>query len=116
MSVDLGLEGVPSHAWQAMFCGVLTGVLNSRRVALGSKVDWAYAPAEVKVLTSSDGANFDEARCWQSSTRVEVAFEESFMIDAPRRVKAVSGRRRWSLCLPLPPGAGHLGVVRGTDE
>ena len=58
-------------------CGVLTGVLNSRRVALGSKVDWAYAPAEVKVLTSSDGANFEEARCWQSSTRVEALLKEA---------------------------------------
>lgn len=76
-----------------------TGVLNSRRTALGLKVDWAYAPGEVKVLTSSDGANFEEAKCWQSSKRTEVAFEESFMFDAPRSVKAVSivmrGRRSW---------------------
>ena len=73
---------LPGVAW--------TGVLNSRRVALGLKVDWAYAPGEVKILTSSDGANFEEAKCWQSNTRAEVAFDESFMFDAPRHVKAVS--------------------------
>lgn len=44
----------------------------------------------MKVLTSSDGANFEEAKCWQSSTRTEVAYEESFMFDAPRTVKAVT--------------------------
>ena len=65
-------------------------MLNSRRVASGLTVDWAYAPGEVKILTSSDGANFEEAKCWQSSTRTEVAFDESFMFDTPRHVKAVS--------------------------
>ena len=35
-----------------------TGVLNSRRSALGLKIDWAYGPGEVKILTSSDGATF----------------------------------------------------------
>lgn len=67
-----------------------TGILNSRRVALGVKVSWAYAPGEVKVLTSSDGANFEEVKCWQSSSRKEVAFDESFMFDAPQNVKAVT--------------------------
>ena len=81
-----------------------TGVLNSRRVALGLKVDWAYAPGEVKVLTSSDGANFEEARCWQSSTRGEVAFEESFMFDAPRSVKAVS------IAMRGPQSWGYFGI------
>ena len=70
--------------------------MNARRVALGVKVDWAYAPGEVKVLTSSDGANFEEARCWQSSARTEVAFEESFMFDAPRNVQAVAIAMRGS--------------------
>ena len=58
-----------------------TGSLNSRRVALGVKVNWAYASGEVKVLASSDGANFEEVKCWQSSSRKEVAFDESFMFD-----------------------------------
>ena len=42
----------------------------------GVKVDWAYAPGQVKVLTSSDGANFEEAKCWQSSSRMEAAYED----------------------------------------
>ena len=67
-----------------------TGRLNSRRVALGVKVNWAYASGEVKVLASSDGANFEEVKCWQSSSRKEVAFDESFMFDEPRNVKAVT--------------------------
>ena len=78
--------------------------MNSRRVALGVKVDWAYAPGEVKVLTSSDGANFEEAKCWQSSTRTEVAFEESFMFDAPRNVKAVS------ITMRSPQSWGYFGI------
>jgi hypothetical protein len=81
-----------------------TGVLNSRRLALGVKVDWAYAPGEVKILTSSDGANFEEAKCWQSSTRTEVAFEESFMFDAPRNVKAVA------ITMRSPQSWGYFGI------
>ena len=62
------------YAWAVQ--GVTwTDVLNSRRVALGLKVDWAYAPGEVKVPTSSDGANSEAAKCW-SSTRGVVANEE----------------------------------------
>jgi len=78
--------------------------LNSRRLALGVKVDWAYAPGEVKILTSSDGANFEEAKCWQSSTRAEVAFEESFMFDAPRNVKAVA------ITMRSPQSWGYFGI------
>ena len=73
-----------------------TGLLNSRRTALGLKVDWAYAPGEVKIMTSSDGANFEEAKCWQPTGRGEAAFEESFMFDAPRAVKAVAIAMRGS--------------------
>ena len=78
--------------------------MNSRRLALGVKVDWAYAPGEVKILTSSDGANFEEAKCWQSSTRAEVAFEESFMFDAPRNVKAVA------ITMRSPQSWGYFGI------
>lgn len=81
-----------------------TGVLNSRRLASGLKVDWAYAPGEVKILTSSDGSNFEEAKCWQSSTRSEVAFEESFMFDTPRNVKAVA------ITMRSPQSWGYFGI------
>jgi len=85
-----------------------TGVLHSRRVALGVKVDWAYAPGEVKVFTSSDGANFEEAKCWQSSVRLEVAFEEAFMFDAPRSVKAVT------MAMRSPQSWGYFGINSAT--
>lgn len=83
---------------------VWTGILNSRRTALGVTLDWAYAPGEVKILTSSDGANFEEAKCWQSSTRKEVAFEETFMFDAPRNVKAVT------IVMRSPQSWGYFGI------
>jgi len=78
--------------------------MHSRRVALGVKVDWAYAPGEVKILTSSDGANFEEAKCWQTSTRPEAAYEESFMFDAPRNVKAVT------IAMQAPQSWGYFGI------
>ena len=74
----------------ARISGPARAAEGASRHAAGLKIDWAYAPGQVKVLTSSDGANFEEARCWQSSTRGEVAYEESFMFDAPRSVKAVT--------------------------
>jgi hypothetical protein len=81
-----------------------TGVLNSRRLALGLKLDWAYSPGEVKVLTSSDGSNFEEAKCWQSSSRSEVAYEESIMFDAPMNVKAVT------IAMRSPQSWGYYGI------
>ena len=36
-----------------------TGSFMSRRELLGIKLRWSYAPAEVKVLASADGGNFD---------------------------------------------------------
>ena len=79
-------------------------MLNFRRVALGVKVDWAYSPGEVKILVSNDGANFDEAQCWQSSTRAEVAFEQTFMLDAPTNVKAVT------IAMRTPQSWGYFGI------
>ena len=85
-----------------------TGIANSRRKALGVKVDWAYAPGDVKILTSSDGANFEEAKCWQTNTRTEVAFEESFMFAAPRTVKAVT------IAMRSPRSWGYFGINSAT--
>lgn len=81
-----------------------TGVVNSRRLALGVKIDWAYSPGEVKILTSSDGANFEEAKCWQSSARAEVAYEESLMFDTPLNVKAVT------IAMRSPLSWGYYGL------
>ena len=93
----------------ALVLGVTwTGIVNSRRKALGVKVDWAYAPGDVKILTSSDGSNFEEAKCWQTNTRTEVAFEESFMFAAPRTVKAVT------IAMRSPRSWGYFGINSAT--
>ena len=81
-----------------------TGILNSRRSALGLKIDWAYSPGEIKILTSSDGANFEEAKCWQPSTRAEVAYVETFMFDTPLNVKAVT------ISMRSPLSWGYFGI------
>ena len=80
------------------------GTLHSRHLALGVNVDWAYAPRDVKILTSSDGANFEEAKCWQSSTRPEVAYEQTYMFDAPRNVRAVT------IAMQGPQSWGYFGI------
>ena len=49
----------------------------------------AYAPAEVKVLTSADGGNFEEASRWRRTARTEPSFEETIMFATPVSVKAV---------------------------
>ena len=71
---------------------------------MGLKIDWAYSPGEVKILTSSDGANFEEAKCWQSSTRAEVAYVETFMFDTPLNVKAVT------ISMRSPLSWGYFGI------
>jgi len=81
-----------------------TGVLNSRRTALGVKVDWAYSPGEVKVLISRDGSSFEEAKCWQPSGRGEVAYAESIMFDSPSTVKAVA------ISMRSPLAWGYFGI------
>lgn len=62
----------------------------------------------MKILTSSDGANFEEAKCWQTNTRTEVAFEESFMFAAPRTVKAVT------IAMRSPRSWGYFGINSAT--
>ena len=62
-----------------------TGSFMSRRELLGIKLRWSYAPAEVKVLTSADGGNFEEASRWR---RTEPSFEETIMFATPVSVKA----------------------------
>ena len=50
----------------------------------------AYGPGEFKVLTSGDGGNFEEAACWQKSSRSEVSYEQSVLFDVPLNVKALT--------------------------
>ena len=76
-----------------------TGSFMSRREVLGIKLRWSYAPAEVKVLTSADGGNFEEASRWRRTARTEPSFEETIMFATPVSVKAVKvlmrGAKPW---------------------
>ena len=76
-----------------------TGSFRSRRELLGIKLRWSYAPAEVKVLTSADGGNFEEASRWRRTARTEPSFEETIMFATPVSVKAVKvlmrGAKPW---------------------
>ena len=60
---------------------------------------WSYAPAEVKVLTTLDGGNFEEAAGWRQIARSEPSFEETIMFAAPVAAKAVKvlmrGAKPW---------------------
>ena len=67
-----------------------------------------FRTRDVKILTSSDGSNFEEAKCWQTNTRTEVAFEESFMFAAPRTVKAVT------IAMRSPRFWGYFGINSAT--
>ena len=66
-----------------------TGSFAARRQLLGVSLRWSYAPSEVKVLTSSDGGNFEEAVGWRQIGRSEPSFEESVMFATPVSAKAM---------------------------
>ena len=78
-----------------------TGSFMSRRELFGMKLRWSYAPAEVKVLTSADGGNFEEASRWGRTARTEPNFEETIMFATPVSVKAVKVLMRGSQALGL---------------
>ena len=73
-----------------------TGVFKSRRKLMGVKLRWSYAPAEVKVLTSSDGGNFQESAGWRKLERTEPSFEDTTLFSEPVTVKAVKVMMRGS--------------------
>ena len=72
-----------------------TGVFKSRRKLLGVTRRWSYAPA-VKVLTSSDGGNFQESAGWRKLERTEPSFEDTVLFSMPVTVKAAKVMMRGS--------------------
>ena len=66
-----------------------TGSFTSRRPLLGLNLHWSYAPAEVKVLTSADGGNYEEATGWRRISRSEPSFEETVMFAGPITASSV---------------------------
>ena len=87
------------HLFAGAICQVRSWSFMSRRELLGIKLRWSYAPAEVKVLTSADGGNFEEASRWRRTARTEPSFEETIMFATPVSVKAVKvlmrGAKPW---------------------
>jgi len=67
-----------------------TGTLNARHKVLGVKINWAYGPGEYKLMTSSDGGNFEEAACWRAPARTEVSYEEAIMFESSKNVKSMT--------------------------
>ena len=76
-----------------------TGSFSSRRPLLGLILRWSYAPTEVKVLTSADGGNYEEATGWRRITRSEPSFEETVMFPHPIGAASVTvlmrGAKPW---------------------
>jgi len=76
-----------------------TGALASRHALRGINIHWSYAPAEVKVLVSGDGGNFEEAAGWRKNARPEPSFEEAVMFTEAVPAKAVTilmrGSKAW---------------------
>ncbi|CAE7253703.1 unnamed protein product, partial [Symbiodinium natans] len=76
-----------------------TGVFKARRQLLGVTLRWSYAPEEVKVLTSSDGGNFQESVGWRKLSRPEPSFEDTILFPEPVAAKAVKvlmrGAKPW---------------------
>ena len=65
-------------------------MLGTRHHAVGITIDWAYAPSEVKVLVSPDGANFAEASPWQTNPDDIVSFMDHVMFDSSLPVVTVT--------------------------
>lgn len=84
-----------------------TGSFTARRPVLGVNLHWSYAPAEVKVLYSVDGGNFEDAVGWRRTARSEPSFEETVMFPAPVSAKAVKVLMRG----PKPWGYFGLSVA-----
>jgi len=89
--------------------------LECSRNVLGVKLNWAYGPGEVKILSSSDGGNFEEAACWRAASRSEVSYEEAIMFDSVQKVKALT------IVMKAPMPWGYFGlndvsVITSGDE
>jgi hypothetical protein len=76
-----------------------TGLMGTLRSLTGINVHWSYAPAEVKVLGSVDGGNFEELLPWRKNTRSEPSFEESFQFTKPVNARSITilmrGPKTW---------------------
>jgi len=103
---------------------IWTGILSAKQSASAVSINWAYAPGEFSILTSSDGGNFEEATGWHTTTRSEMSYKEAALFDAPRAVKAVAivmrSAKPWGFfgindISSVLPGPGMLVSGAGAD-
>ena len=65
------------------------GEMNHRKKIGGVKLNWAYAPKQVRVQISPDGVHYVPVVNWHKSLRREVAYEQNLLFDRPRNVKSI---------------------------
>lgn len=67
-----------------------SGRISAARSIKGVQISWVHAPSEVRVLTSPDGSNFEEAACWQPSGKNEDSFIQSIEFSRTFRAQVVT--------------------------
>lgn len=67
-----------------------TGGASVAQMTVGVSINWAYGPGEIRILTSADGGNFEEAVGWRAAARPEVSYVETVMFDVPQNVKKLA--------------------------
>jgi len=70
----------------------------------GVSIDWAYGPGEFRIMTSTDGGNFQESAGWRSASREEESYREIVMFDSPKKVKAIQ------VVMRSPRSSGFFGI------
>jgi len=82
-----------------------TGIASTRQITQGVSINWVYSPGEFRILTSSDGGNYEEAAGWRTATRPEESYRETIMFDSPRRVKSLI------VVMRSPKAGGFFGII-----
>ena len=68
-----------------------SGRIPAARSIKGVEVSWVHAPKEVRVLTSPDGSNFEEALCWKATGKDGESFTETLLFSRALLQTSISG-------------------------
>jgi len=80
------------------------GSVAAEPVVAGVSIDWAYGPGEFRIMTSTDGGNFQESAGWRAASREEESYREIVMFDSPKKVKALQ------VVMRSPRSSGFFGI------
>ena len=88
-----------------------TAMLKKRHRAKGIKINWAYAPGDVRIRISTDCKHFKDSVCWKpvGADRSKVTFESDYQFDRPQKICGV----RIDMGKPGPwkyMGINHVGL------